>query len=143
MKCIGRTCSNEAPPGYKQCQRCRYYGKKWRERNPTYFSRYAKQNASKLSAKARSRRLLRVYGLTTNQWNDLFDSQGRCCAVCKSPTPKGRRGWHTDHDHDTGEVRGILCHLCNVALGAVEDSPEVLKELILYLQERHDSNSNT
>ncbi len=41
-----------------------------------------------------------------------------------------------DHDHATGRVRGALCHLCNVALGAVRDNPETLMAMISYLKER-------
>lgn len=49
----------------------------------------------------------------------MFESQGKACAICRSETTRGQ-GWHTDHSHDTGEVRGILCHDCNVALGYYE-----------------------
>ena len=40
------------------------------------------------------------------------------CDCCGSTTPG--RSWQVDHDHDTGEVRGILCMLCNHALGQIE-----------------------
>ncbi len=67
---------------------------------------------------------LRRYGLTLAQWESLFDSQGRKCGACQSTEPKHKRGWHTDHDHVTGAVRGILCHRCNVTLGNLGDSAE-------------------
>jgi Recombination endonuclease VII len=41
---------------------------------------------------------------------------------------------HVDHDHQTGQVRGILCFNCNQALGNVHDDPAVLVQLITYLQ---------
>lgn len=72
------------------------------------------------------------YGITVEQRDALFVAQGSCCAVCKS-TEHGGRGWHTDHDHETKQVRGILCHPCNLALGNVKDRIEILQALIEYL----------
>ncbi len=73
------------------------------------------------------------YGLEDEQWKSVFESQGRCCAVCKSSTTK-TSSWHTDHSHRTNRFRGILCDACNRALGSVKDSIPVLKQLIEYLQ---------
>ena len=72
------------------------------------------------------------YGWTNEQHDALFEAQGRCCAVCKAKE-HGGRGWHTDHDHVTKKVRGILCHPCNLALGNVKDNVETLRALIRYL----------
>ena len=73
------------------------------------------------------------YGITGAQRDAMFVAQGSCCAVCKSKE-HGGRGWNTDHDHATKQVRGILCHDCNLALGNVKDSVEILKSLIKYLE---------
>ncbi len=60
-----------------------------------------------------SRRRL-MYGIEPDEWNDMFERQGRCCAICRTTTPGGRfNAWNTDHDHQTGKVRGILCARCN------------------------------
>src|SRR5208337_1990483 len=75
------------------------------------------------------------YGITQEQRDALFVAQGSCCAVCKS-REHGGRGWHTDHDHETKQVRGILCHPCNLALGNVKDRIEILQALIEYLARR-------
>lgn len=71
---------------------------------------------------------IKRYGLNAEQWEALFDAQGRRCGVCRSDNP-GRRGprfagnpWHTDHDHVTGHVRGILCQRCNRTLGFLGDT---------------------
>lgn len=54
------------------------------------------------------------------------------CEVCGRT---GRISW--DHDHLTGKFRGWICHKCNVALGMVEDSPHILRELTAYLEKIH------
>jgi hypothetical protein len=57
------------------------------------------------------------------------------CEVCGSDQPiKGRMRLHVDHNHDTGKIRGLLCHKCNIALGNVGDSKERLQALIDYLE---------
>ncbi len=53
------------------------------------------------------------------------------CEICGYP-PDTRR-LAIDHDHDTGKLRGMLCHTCNLGLGAFKDDPERLMNAILYL----------
>jgi hypothetical protein len=66
-------------------------------------------------------------GLTPEQWNAMFDSQGRVCAICKADDPGAKAGWNTDHCHKTKKVRFILCAHCNRGLGAFKDSPALLR----------------
>jgi hypothetical protein len=79
------------------------------------------------------------FGLTLEAWEDLFDAQGRACAICKSPTPNGTAGrngmptWATDHNHETRKVRGILCNNCNHGLGHFKDNQTLLRLAIEYL----------
>lgn len=57
----------------------------------------------------------------------LAEQDGRCkiCGQLKK--------LNVDHDHATGEVRGLLCHGCNVGIGFFRDSPELLRSAIDYL----------
>ncbi len=84
----------------------------------------------------RDRNLKTKYGITLEQWNKLWAEQGEVCAICGTDTPTNNRGWATDHDHETGAVRGILCFSCNTGLGSFADSPEVLLKAVAYLQGR-------
>ena len=45
-----------------------------------------------------------------------------------------------DHDHQTNEARGLLCHNCNTALGLVGDNLETLSNLISYVQRSNTSH---
>ena len=69
------------------------------------------------------------YGLTKAQWTDIWNRQNRACAICKTLDAV----WHTDHDHETGAVRGILCAQCNHAIGLFGDDVKVLRNAIEYL----------
>ena len=69
-------------------------------------------------------RALKRYGLTLDQWDAIFESQGRKCKCCGTTTPGGRHLWVTDHDHATDLIRGILCNHCNTTLGLLGDNAE-------------------
>lgn len=84
----------------------------------------------------RKRFRLRKYKITPAEWDTLFLAQGSCCAICKSLDPRTKLTWHTDHDHVTKKVRGILCGDCNRMVGAARDNPDYLIEGAKYLGER-------
>ena len=66
--------------------------------------------------------LRKTYGITIEDYNELFTSQGGACWICGGGTSK--RYLATDHDHKTGEVRGLLCATCNKTLGKFRDDPQ-------------------
>lgn len=74
-------------------------------------------------------------GITIYEKAKLLATQGGKCKACGTSKPGSRKGWHTDHCHITGRVRGVLCAGCNVALGNVKDSTQRLCLLIKYLVE--------
>jgi hypothetical protein len=57
------------------------------------------------------------YGLTPESYDELFASQDGKCAICREVPARPC----VDHNHETGQVRGILCHHCNIRLPAVEN----------------------
>lgn len=82
-------------------------------------------------------RVTRVYGLRPGDYRRLFDAQGGVCAGCGPRT--GRNGTSgrrlaVDHDHLTGEVRGLLCSTCNRSVGDQRDDPETFQRLADYLR---------
>jgi hypothetical protein len=80
------------------------------------------------------------------QYLDLVNKQGReTCEICDNPPAPTSRGGKLvrDHDHVTGEQRGLLCNKCNLALGYLNDDPELLKFALAYLgyYEEHPTGS--
>lgn len=74
----------------------------------------------------------RAYGLTLEEL--LAVVANKDCDICGSLN-HGGRGWHVDHDHLTGEPRGVLCHGCNVGLGSFGDDVETLRLALAYLED--------
>lgn len=79
-------------------------------------------------------RTLRTYGLTEAGWDALVERQENCCAICRTDKPGGRgERWHIDHDHVTGQVRGLLCHRCNMGVGFFLDDPVIIEAAARYV----------
>jgi hypothetical protein len=128
-----------APPGQKWCAACSgFKGISEFPRNrsssdglATYckpcHNAKAKETHTRLYGGTRQYHLKRRYGLSIADVDAMIEAQGGTCAVCPGPPQ------HVDHDHATGEVRGILCFNCNQALGNARDNPMVLRGLARYL----------
>lgn len=81
------------------------------------------------------------YGITPDEYDAMFESQGGRCSICQRPgEPEGRAGLVVDHCHATGRVRALLCFTCNAGLGSFKDRPDYLTAAIEYLS-RHRTNS--
>lgn len=104
-----------------------------RKRNKERAVEWAKNNKDKAAATKRRRDLKKRYGITPEQWDAIFITQGSRCAICKT-ADAGKRQWHTDHCHTSGKVRGILCMRCNALLGYAKDNVTTLYEAITYLE---------
>jgi len=95
---------------------------------------WVKANPERTATTQRKCHLMQKYGITPDEWSAIFASQGRRCAICRTPNPHGKRkSWDTDHCHSTGKVRGILCHPCNMMIGGAKDNPETLRLAVNYL----------
>ena len=82
----------------------------------------------------RRHHLKTMYNMTLEQYDELFDEQNGCCAICGLPESNHRLC--VDHDHKTGKIRGLLCHNCNKGLGHFFDSVENLEVAKSYLLKR-------
>ena len=74
------------------------------------------------------------YGLSIEDYDQLVEAQGGRCKICGTDTPNGHhKRFVVDHNHDTNEVRGLLCSTCNTGLGNFSDNPETLLKAAQYL----------
>lgn len=78
-------------------------------------------------------RLKSAYGLSPWMWEWMFSSQGGKCAICQTAAAEV-----VDHDHITGQVRGLLCHKCNRGLGHFGDDIEMTSRALEYLIDARD-----
>lgn len=76
--------------------------------------------------------LTHTYGVTIQEYRAMLNEQLNTCKICGGVNSNGQR-LGVDHDHDTGQVRGLLCMRCNTALGVFKDE-RTLTRAILYLR---------
>lgn len=97
-------------------------------------SSYWKNNKMKI--------MMQRYGITKEDFNSLLEKQDSKCAICGREDPgcgdSRRSRFSVDHDHLTGKIRGLLCILCNTALGSLQDSPDLLRKAATYIEEQRN-----
>jgi len=100
----------------------KYCCKECKVKDPEFIARLPTLNKSST--------LLRLYGITIDDYASLVESQESKCAICNE-TPKTL---YVDHNHETGKVRGLLCMKCNAGLGLFKDKQSNLQNAVAYLQ---------
>jgi Recombination endonuclease VII len=117
---------NAANPG-KRAE----YMKRWHAHNPTYSSEYSKKHADRI----RDQRFRQKYGITLAVYRAILAGQDGACAICRKPESEVEdRLLAVDHCHEGGEVRGLLCGRCNMAIGRFEHDVNLLRAAISYLE---------
>ena len=119
------------------------YMRKWNANNrDTVLERkkqYYAQNREAIRERMRNRRksqrwshMKSLYGVDDIGYGRLMELQNGRCKICNLP-PRGKRPLFVDHDHATGEIRGLLCHHCNAAIGLMQEDPSRFLSAIEYL----------
>lgn len=84
---------------------------------------------------------VKKYGLTEEQYQQMFKAQNGLCLICSNPetiTDKrvnGAKRLSIDHCHKTKKIRGLLCRNCNIGIGNLKHNPEYLRKAALYCEE--------
>lgn len=90
--------------------------------------------------RSRNRRLLRLFGISSKEYDDLLKEQNNVCAICGKPESIVHRKTKevmrlsVDHCHSTGKIRGLLCAKCNMVIGSFNDDIELFRKSIKYLE---------
>ena len=120
------------------CKNCvKTKTKKWREENKERIKKYRLEYFSKNQERIKGWSLKEHFGINVEDYKKLLKFQSGRCKICGS-TSFGRKQikyFCVDHDHETGKIRGLLCHHCNTALGSMKDNIENLKNMIAYLEQ--------
>lgn len=102
-----------------ELERKRQAAKQWKINNPD---------------KVANKRYKARYGITLIQYQSKLTEQNNKCLICNIDEKETKhKKLVVDHNHKTGEVRGLLCHNCNCALGHFKDSIQILKNALNYL----------
>lgn len=105
--------------------------KTWYREHKRYKSDRTKEYAKAHPETRRKAQLKFRFGMSLEEYDAIFASQGGVCAICKG-APNGKN-LCVDHDHETEEVRGLLCHECNAMLGFAKNSTAILQTAVGYL----------
>ena len=108
--------------------------RRWQRENPEkQAARMREYRASgRRSEVDRRSHLKRRFGITPEQYESMLEAQGGRCAICRR-RPRADIALHVDHEHESGEIRGLLCFRCNNALGDFGDSERLLHRAAAYL----------
>lgn len=104
------------------CKSCdRALDKAWQEANPEkYKLSWLRKNCKRI-------------GITVEFYLEQLELQGGLCKICGLPNDRPGYRMSMDHDHATGEFRGLLCNRCNRVLGMVRDDTQLLYQMREYL----------
>lgn len=80
----------------------------------------------------RKKRLKYYYKISLEQERDILINQNNQCAICFVDIVESNKA--IDHNHKTGIVRGILCRLCNQAIGMLKESKPIMLSAIAYIE---------
>ena len=139
--CLARglcsSCYHKEPD---QAKRRRKWQNEWAKKNKAKVRAYAQalyvKHRVRILANNKVRRQWKLYEITQEQYDKMFEQQHGVCYICFSPP--NRQGLNIDHDHITGRVRGLLCWFCNKYIVCGPNTPELLARAIEYLKSDFD-----
>jgi hypothetical protein len=95
----------------------------------SYNKRYHKIHSVRLRANARRAHLKRFYNITPEEFDAMVMAQNGRCGICDVELELNTHKTHVDHNHLTGQVRGVLCCRCNWRVGLFENSPAIMDKV--------------
>lgn len=104
------------------------------KRLPTRRQQYAEADPDIRRESRREYHYKSRFGITLDEYNEMWATQDRRCAICRIEQKPNQRAFAVDHDHETGEIFGILCFICNHKLIADIRTPDIYDRAAEYLR---------
>jgi hypothetical protein len=120
-----------------------------RKINPEKYAARQRKYQKKYRDLITSKTIIRNFNITIEEYKKMFVDQDHKCFICKKietkiSTKSGKvNRLSLDHCHRTNKVRKLLCHNCNIMIGAAKESIEILQEAISYLKGFEDDKQNS
>lgn len=133
------TCGEEKPlsefhkkkstkSGYHgSCKVCKQTYEKEKYADPEVRARMRERQAD--------RSLERLYGITREKYNELLAAQKHSCAICERHESEFKTRLAVDHNHISGEIRGLLCNFCNRRLVGRHRDGNLLRKIADYVDQ--------
>lgn len=123
----------------------------WQQRNSNYGKEYVLKNRDKVAKYKKEyysnrreeirlsviARKMKLFNSNINIYTKLYKEQNGCCKICNTSEANKRLidALFIDHDHTTGNFRGLICHRCNAMLGYAKDNVGILEKAVEYLKQ--------
>lgn len=124
---------------YRKTPKGKAYMDEYNARPEVIAKKKAYGERPEVKAYVKEWKLKNRYGITTEEYNKLFDKQNGCCATCGKHQSEFKKALVVDHNHNTGEVRGLLCSPCNHIIGLCYEDIIILNNIINYLNNERNS----
>lgn len=129
----------------KRCFRCKQIKpvSEFYRSNTRYYQReckicnkerkYAWHHTDSGKISSANTKLKRRYGITLEEYEKMLESVGGRCEICGASNSDHGHRLGVDHNHATGEIRGILCKSCNVAISRFKDDASIMRRASEYI----------
>jgi hypothetical protein len=108
--------------------------KEWYENHKEYAKQKSREWNINNKDKVRDYNLMKSYGISSEQYNQMMVQQDSKCAICGIHSDQQSKKFCVDHSHATGKIRSLLCHHCNAGLGMFKESEVVIINAAKYLE---------
>src|SRR3990167_8902356 len=143
-----RLCNRESAAKSKKRRRkeVNAWNREDRKRNPEIYRKHRKTYELKHPGKKSAQTICYRRGISLDEYQEMFIVQENKCAICFKVETRKRNGkvlrLTLDHNNVTGKNRQLLCHACNVGIGHLKESPELINEAVKYINFHIENKNN-
>lgn len=122
----------------RNAEKLKKQNKEWKRRNiervRVINKKWYTDNVEKHKISSHKAKLKKEYGITPEKYKEMLEQHQHKCAICNKTAKDQEKRLSIDHCHTSGNIRGILCDVCNRGLGYFQDSIANLIKAIDYLK---------